>query len=43
MFAIDATWGVMPSMSLAAGVRTVGELEIRDWVTLGLPLAAPAS
>src|SRR5450631_1739136 len=28
MFVVDATWGVIQPMSLAPGVRTVGELEV---------------
>jgi hypothetical protein len=28
IFAVDATWGVIQPISLAPGVRTVGELEV---------------
>jgi hypothetical protein len=28
MFAVDATWGVIQPISLAPGVRTVGQLEV---------------
>jgi rhodanese-related sulfurtransferase len=35
---IDATWGTISPMQLAAGVSTVGELEVIDHIAAGLPL-----
>ncbi|MGA9857678.1 MAG: rhodanese-like domain-containing protein [Solirubrobacteraceae bacterium] len=38
MFAVDATWGVIQPISLAPGVRTVGELEVIEHLRAGRPL-----
>jgi hypothetical protein len=38
IFAIDATWGVIQPISLAPGVRTVGELEVIEHLRAGRPL-----
>ncbi len=38
MFVVDATWGVIQPMSLAPGVRTVGELEVIEHLRAGRPL-----
>jgi Rhodanese-like domain len=38
IFAVDATWGVIQPISLAPGVRTVGELEVIEHVPAGRPL-----
>ena len=38
IFAVDATWGVIQPISLAAGVRTVGELEVIEHLRAGWPL-----
>jgi rhodanese-related sulfurtransferase len=35
IFAVDATWGVIQPISLAPGVRTVGELEVIEHVRAG--------
>ena len=35
IFAVDATWGVMQPISLAPGVRTVGELEVIEHLSAG--------
>ncbi len=35
---VDATWGTISPMHLAAGVSTVGELELIDHIAEGLPL-----
>ena len=37
-FIVDATWGRIMPMQLAAGVRTVGELEVLAHIEAGLPL-----
>jgi len=37
-FVVDATWGTIRPMQLAPGVRTVGELEVIEHITRGLPL-----
>ena len=38
MFLVDATWGVIQPMTLAPGVRTIGELELIDHLRAGGPL-----
>jgi rhodanese-related sulfurtransferase len=38
VFLVDATWGTITPMQLAPGVRCVGELEVIDHITSGLPL-----
>jgi rhodanese-related sulfurtransferase len=38
MFVVDATWGAIQPMSLARGVRTVGELEVIEHLRAGRPL-----
>jgi rhodanese-related sulfurtransferase len=38
MFVVDATWGLIQPMSLAPGVRTVGELEVIEHLRAGRPL-----
>src|SRR5665213_1538034 len=38
MFAVDATWGVIQPISLAPGVRTVGELEVIEHLRAGRPI-----
>jgi rhodanese-related sulfurtransferase len=38
MFAVDVTWGVIQPISLAPGVRTVGELEVIEHLRAGRPL-----
>ncbi len=38
LFAVDATWGVIQPISLAPGVRTVGELEVIDHLRQGRPI-----
>jgi rhodanese-related sulfurtransferase len=38
LFVVDATWGVIQPISLAPGVRTVGELEVIEHVRAGRPL-----
>ena len=38
LFVVDATWGTIRPMQLAAGVRTIGELEVIDHIRAGLPL-----
>jgi len=38
MFAIDATWGVIQPISLAPGVRTVGELEVIEHLQARRPI-----
>jgi rhodanese-related sulfurtransferase len=38
IFAVDATWGVIQPISLALGVRTVGELELIEHLRAGRPL-----
>ena len=38
MFVVDATWGVIQPMSLAPGVRTVGELEVIEHLRAARPL-----
>jgi rhodanese-related sulfurtransferase len=38
MFAVDATWGVIQPISLASGVRTVGELEVIERLGAGRPI-----
>ncbi len=35
---VDATWGTVQPMELAAGVRTIGELELVEHAHEGLPL-----
>jgi rhodanese-related sulfurtransferase len=35
---VDATWGTITPIQLAAGVRTVGELEVIEHIRVGLPL-----
>jgi rhodanese-related sulfurtransferase len=37
-FVVDATWGRILPMQLAAGVRTVGELEVLAQIEAGRPL-----
>jgi rhodanese-related sulfurtransferase len=37
-FVVDATWGTITPMTIAAGVRTVGELEVIAHIEAGLPL-----
>ena len=37
-FIVDATWGTIAPMTLAPGVRTVGELEVIEHMQAGLPL-----
>ena len=37
-FVVDATWGAITPMRLAAGVRTVGELEVIAHIDAGLPV-----
>jgi rhodanese-related sulfurtransferase len=34
---LDATWGTVQPLTLAAGVRTIGELELIDHLNEGLP------
>jgi rhodanese-related sulfurtransferase len=46
MFIVDATWGAIQPMTVAPGVRTVGELEVIAHLQLGRALVdtrAPAS
>lgn len=38
MFEVDATWGTIQPIRLAAGVRTVGELELIEHLEAGGPL-----
>jgi rhodanese-related sulfurtransferase len=38
MLTVDATWGAIAPMHLSPGVSTVGELELIDHITAGLPL-----
>lgn len=38
IFAVDATWGVIQPISLAPGVRPVGELEVIEHLRAGRPL-----
>ena len=38
IFAVDATWGVIQPISLAPGVRTVGELEVIEHLRAGRPI-----
>jgi rhodanese-related sulfurtransferase len=38
LFVVDASWGVIQPISLAPGVRTVGELELIEHVRAGRPL-----
>ena len=38
MLAVDATWGVIQPISLAPGVRTVGELEVIEHLRAGRPI-----
>jgi rhodanese-related sulfurtransferase len=38
IFAVDATWGVIQPISLAPGVRTVGELEVIAHLRAGRPI-----
>src|SRR5947209_5406576 len=38
LFQVDATWGKVQPIILAPGVRTVGELEVIDHLSRGLPL-----
>jgi rhodanese-related sulfurtransferase len=38
IFAVDSTWGVIQPISLAPGVRTVGELEVIEHLRAGRPL-----
>ena len=38
MFVVDASWGVLQPISLAPGVRTVGELEVIEHLRAGRPL-----
>jgi rhodanese-related sulfurtransferase len=38
LFVVDATWGVIQPISVAPGVRTVGELEVIEHVRAGRPL-----
>jgi rhodanese-related sulfurtransferase len=38
IFAVDATWGVIQPISVAPGVRTVGELEVIEHLRAGQPL-----
>lgn len=35
LFVVDATWGTIAPMTLAPGVRTVGELEVLDHLRAG--------
>jgi rhodanese-related sulfurtransferase len=35
---VDATWGVIQPISLAPGVRTVGELEVIEHLQAGRPI-----
>jgi rhodanese-related sulfurtransferase len=35
---VDATWGSIQPMQVAGGVRTVGELEVKDHLEQGLPV-----
>lgn len=35
LFVVDATWGKIAPISLAAGVRTIGELEVLDHLCSG--------
>ena len=37
-FVVDATWGTITPITLAPGVRTVGELEVVAHIEAGLPL-----
>ena len=37
-FVVDATWGTIMPISLAPGVRTVGEREVLEHIAAGLPL-----
>ena len=37
-YVVDATWGTITPMTIAPGVRTVGELEVIAHVEAGLPL-----
>jgi rhodanese-related sulfurtransferase len=37
-FVVDGTWGTITPISLAPGVRTVGELEVIAHIEAGLPL-----
>ena len=38
IFAVDATWGVIQPISLARGVRTVGEFEVIEHLRAGRPI-----
>jgi len=38
IIAVDATWGVIQPISLAPGVRTVGELELIEHLRAGRPV-----
>ena len=38
LFQVDATWGSIQPMQVAAGVRTVGELEVIEHLRSGLPV-----
>jgi rhodanese-related sulfurtransferase len=38
LFVVDATWGVIQPISLAPGVRTVGELEVIEHLQAGRPI-----
>jgi rhodanese-related sulfurtransferase len=38
IFAVDATWGLIQPISLAPGVRTVGELEVIEHLRAGRPI-----
>ena len=38
IFAVDATWGAIQPISLASGVRTVGELEVIVHLRAGRPI-----
>ena len=38
IFVVDATWGVIQPISLAPGVRTVGELEVIEHLRAGRPV-----
>jgi hypothetical protein len=37
-FVVDATWGTITPMTVATGVRTVGELEVLAHLAAGLPV-----
>jgi rhodanese-related sulfurtransferase len=38
LFVVDGTWGVIQPMTIAPGVRTVGELEVIEHIRAGKPL-----